>query len=301
MSSAAQRQPNGEMRVIYNMKGMLKLLTVLLIATISFVGASTHAAELKDVSYGIDTAQQMDIYTPEHARAAPVILMVHGGAWRFGDKNSRGVITNKAQRWVPRGFIVISTNYRMLPHADVLEQAADVARALAYVQQHASEWGADRSRIILMGHSAGAHLVSLLTADPALATRYGAERWLGTVSLDSGAIDVATIMQRKHLPLYDQAFGADPHLWAAASPTQVLTHEALPLLAVCSSIRRDQPCKQTHEYAALAKAKRVRTEVLEQPLTHAQIDDLLGTDSAYTRAVEAFMSSLDPAIDERLR
>jgi arylformamidase len=227
-------------------------------------------------------------------------VMVHGGAWRYGDKNSRGVVANKADRWVHRGVILISINYRLLPGTDVLEQAADVARALTYVQRHAKDWGGNADSIILMGHSAGAHLVSLLTANPTLAERQGAGRWLGSVSLDSGAIDVPTIMERPHLPLYDQAFGNDPEFWRATSPTRVLSSNALPLLAVCSSIRRDQPCKQTHQYAQLASEKRVRTEVLEVPLSHAEIDATLGLDSDYTRAVERFLSSLDPTVRQRL-
>lgn len=273
------------------------LFALLLLAT----SWSASAIEHKDVAYGPDAEQRMDVYAPADPSAAPIILMVHGGAWRFGDKNSRGVVTNKADRWVARGFIVVSTNYRMLPRANVLEQAADVARALKFVQQHARSWGGDPAKVVLMGHSAGAHLVSLLTANPQLAQQAGAQRWLGTVSLDSGAIDVPTIMQARHLPLYDKAFGNDPHFWNATSPTRVLTADALPLLAVCSSVRKDQPCRQAHEYAQRAQGQQVRAEVLEQPLTHAQVNASLGLPGDYTHAVEAFMGSLDPALATRLR
>ena len=89
---------------------------------------------MHDISYGNNQKQTFDIYSPPEPQSAPVIFMVHGGAWFLGDKTERSVIENKVARWVPRGFIVISTNYRMLPEADPLEQAKDVARAVAAAQ-----------------------------------------------------------------------------------------------------------------------------------------------------------------------
>jgi acetyl esterase/lipase len=297
-------QGGGQPRVIERVDPVMKLseqwLHTMTMALACMAAGACWSMSLEDVSYGQDRAQAMDVHAPSDAKDAPIILMVHGGGWRFGDKTSRGVVDQKIERWVPRGLIVISANYRMLPDADVLEQAGDVARSLAYVQAHAEAWGGDPRKVILMGHSAGAHLVSLLTADPDLALVHGAQRWLGTVSIDTGAIDVPAIMQRRHLPLYDQAFGADPEFWKATSPTHVITGKALPLLGICSSIRPDRPCDQTREYLEIAKSKQVRAEMLEQPLDHMKINATLGLESPYTRAVEAFMASLDPSVAARL-
>src|SRR5207247_470736 len=113
-------------------------------------------------------------------------FMVHGGAWVLGDKASPGVMENKVARWAARGYILLSVDYRMIPEADPLEQAEDVARALAAAQAKAASWGGDPSKFVLMGHSAGAHLVGLLAADPARAFKRGAKPWLGAVLLDSG-------------------------------------------------------------------------------------------------------------------
>ena len=252
-----------------------------------------HGTQLRrDLSYGADPAQALDVYSPsEGGPARPIIVMVHGGAWAYGDKYSRGVVQGKLGHWAPRGYLFVSVNYRMLPAQDVAGQAADVASALAFVQAHAREWGGDPSRLTLMGHSAGAHLVALLSADPALARSHGAERWNATVSLDSAALDVADIMQRPHLDLYDRAFGADPAQWRRLSPVDRLTREAVPVLAVCSTLRPDHPCDQAREYTERAKSLGVDGEVLPQELKHGQVNRELGAEENYTAAVDQFIAA----------
>ncbi|HKP16335.1 MAG TPA: alpha/beta hydrolase, partial [Gemmatimonadaceae bacterium] len=149
---------------------------------------------VRDVAYGTDPKQRFDVYAPKGVRNAPVILMVHGGAWRTGDKRSRGVVGRKVERWSREGIVVISVNYRMLPGTNPVEQARDVARALAAAQARLAEWGGDPGKVVLMGHSSGAHLVALLDARPSLATSLGARLWLGAVILDSAALDVVQTM-----------------------------------------------------------------------------------------------------------
>jgi arylformamidase len=254
---------------------------------------------LRDVAYGSDPNQRFDVYAAPDARNAPVILMVHGGGWSRGDKAAAQVVDNKLARWLPAGFVVISTNYRMLPQTAPLEQARDVARALAAAQAQAASWGGERGRFILMGHSAGAHLVALLNASPAIATQLGAAPWLGTVALDSAALDVVQTMEGRHFRLHDRAFGRNPADWRAASPYQQLGRGAPPLLAVCS-LRRDDSCAQARRLEAKARRLGLRSGVLERDLSHKQINQQLGEDGDYTRAVEAFMASLDPVVARAL-
>jgi acetyl esterase/lipase len=249
---------------------------------------------LRDVHYGDGAHETFDVYAPANARGAPVIFMVHGGAWRFGDKSARGVVQNKVAHWVPRGAVVVSVDYPMLPDTPPLQQARDLGRALAAAQRDAPRWGGDPRKFVLMGHSAGAHLVALISAEPALATSQGALPWLGTVALDSAAYNVATIMQARHLRLYDRAFGSDPAAWAAVSPIVQLQTEIAPFLAVCSSRRADS-CRQALAFAAKARGLGVRVQVLPEDLSHGEIDATLGAPSAYTAAVDRFLAGLDPA------
>ncbi|MGV8923280.1 MAG: alpha/beta hydrolase [Thermomonas sp.] len=142
------------------------------------------ARALRDVAYGSDPRQRFDVFLPAQPRNAPIILMVHGGGWSNGNKDNPGVVENKAMHWLPKGYVLVSTNYRMRPDTAPLDQARDVALALAKVQQLAPEWHADPSRVVLMGHSAGAHLVALVGASPTLWREAGAQRPRGVVSLD---------------------------------------------------------------------------------------------------------------------
>jgi acetyl esterase/lipase len=254
---------------------------------------------IRDVPYGADARHRFDVYVPANAKSAPVLFMVHGGAWFLGDKGMKRVVENKVARWVPKGFVFVSTNYRLMPAADPVEQARDVARALVAAQGQAASWGGDPGRFVLMGHSAGAHLVSLLASDPkALAP--GATPWLGTVALDSAAFDVEKIMDARHFPFYDRAFGKDRAYWKRASPFHAVTTKGAPLLAVCST-RRSDACPQAADYVAKASSLGSQASVLTQNLTHREINERLGEEPKYTRAVESFLASLHPSLATRLQ
>jgi len=253
---------------------------------------------IKDVSYGDDPRQRFDVYVPKDAKNAPVVFMVHGGAWFVGDKGMKRVVENKVARWAPRGFVFVSTNYRLMPSADPLEQARDVARSLVAAQAQAASWGADPARFVLMGHSAGAHLVALLASSPrSLAPK--AKPWLGTVALDSAALDVEKVMDARHFPFYDRAFGKDREFWKRASPFHVVTEKTAPILAVCST-RRSDACPQAADFVAKASSLGTSASVLTQNLSHREINERLGEEPRFTRAVESFLAGLDPSIASRL-
>lgn len=170
-----------------------------------------------------------------------------------------------------------------------------MAQAVAVAQRGANEWSLDPARFVLVGHSAGAHLVALLGADPKMLADAGAQRPLGVVSLDSGALDVPALMDMPRLPkLYRDAFGEDRNYWAATSPQHRLGRDALPMLIVCSSERRfpAPPCDEGRKLAKKAAQLSVRMEILPEPMSHKEINRELGAPSAYTEAVAGFIGSL---------
>lgn len=275
-----------------------RLFACLLLCCATLAGAAPAPGE-RDVAYGDDPRQRVDLYLPDGPGPFPVVVMVHGGAWRIGDKDNRRVVENKVARWLPRGIAFVSVNYRMLPDTAPLDQARDVARALAFLQQHAAAYRLDAGQLALAGHSAGAHLIALLAARPDLVAEAGARPWAGSVLLDSGALDVPAIMSARHFPFYDRAFGADPAYWQAVSPQQQLRRASAPLLAVCSSQRREA-CPQAAAFVAQARRLGGRAEMLAQDKSHGEINADLGDDPAYTAAVEAFLATLAPGFAERL-
>ncbi len=243
----------------------------------------------RDVAYGSAPEQRMDIYRPQKREKAPVIVMVHGGGWAHGSKSARSVVENKIAHWLPKGFIFVSVETRLMPKADPLQQAADVAAALAGVQQKAVSWGGDPGKIVLMGHSAGAHLAALVSADKSIGEKVGLKPWAATVALDSAAYDVAVVMkQPRHAKLYDTAFGKDPAFWAKASPTQQVKGGMPPMLLVCSTLRRIA-CLQAETFAKKVGGK---AKVLPVALRHGPVNSELGKDSDYTRNVDAFLASI---------
>jgi len=254
----------------------------------------------RDLAYGADRRQRLDVYAQPGLSGAPVVFMVHGGAWRTGDKSRSPVVQYKLEHWVPRGIVFVSVNYRLLPEADVLAQAADVSAALKFAQREAARWGGDPRRFVLMGHSAGGHLIALLAADPAAAQAAGLLPPLGSVALDSAVYDVPALMSQRHLRLYDKAFGQDPTFWQRSSPQAQLGTGVRPLLLVCSTLRRDA-CPQAAGFASGAQALGGRASVLPLALEHGEINAQLGQDGAYTRAVDSFLAGLDPQLAERLR
>lgn len=281
---------------------LLAFLAVL--AASPFFRAATPAAEaapsastLRDLAYGPDPHQRVDVYLPSNPVHAPTLVYVHGGGWQGGDKASPAGIDAKRRRWNARGAIVVSVDYRRVPAIDPIEQARDVGRALAWAQARAAQAGGDPDDFVLIGHSAGAHLVALLTAAPELQRETGARPWRATVLLDSAAVDVVATMQAPpDRPLFAQAFGDDPAFWQAASPRHRLKAATAPILAVCAEARPDS-CTRNRDFLARAANFGTRTRLLPVALDHGGINRRLGEDNAYTEAVETFLRQAGVRLD----
>ncbi|WP_417261803.1 alpha/beta hydrolase [Celeribacter sp.] len=252
--------------------------------------AAARANTLRDLPYGSHRLNTVDVYLPETSQNAPLAIMVHGGAWKTGDKSNGAVWRNKRRMFNDMGYIFVSVNYRMLPAVQPLEQAMDVARAMAFIQANAASWGGDAGRSVVLGHSAGAHLVTLLAADPELARSGGAAPWQATVALDSAVYDVEEVMEGSPARLYRQAFGDDPDYWRACSPMARLTQGRGPFLLVCST-ERSTSCTEARDFAAAVSGQGGEATVLPVALGHREINTDLGAQNAYTAAVLEFINA----------
>lgn len=246
-----------------------------------------------DLAYGPDPMHRLDVYHPDKPNGI-VIFMVHGGGWWRGDKEMPNVVDAKQAHYLPLGYTFVSINYRLVPQVDPLEQADDVARALAFCQGKARAWGCSADKFILMGHSAGAHLVALLASSPTLWLARGVRAWLGTVALDSAAYDVPSIMGGRHPSLYDNAFGKDPSFWRAASPYDRLSRAPQPLLLVAGITGGEETERYENVLSFSAKVTRLGglAQILPEDLSHGDCNGNLGLPGPYTDAVDAFLRSL---------
>ncbi|QIG80676.1 alpha/beta hydrolase [Stakelama tenebrarum] len=217
------------------------------------VPATAIQSDAREIAYGGDSLQRLDYY-PAPAAGAPLIVFVHGGGWKRGDKgNATG--ETKVRHFHDRGYAFASINYRLVPDSTVEQQATDVAHALGYLITHAPELGFDASRIVLMGHSAGAHLAALVGTDP----RYlrdaglGLDALDGVILLDGAAYDVSAQIAEGNRFMHDtyvQAFGENPARQRALSPLHQAAAPNAPAFLILH-VQRDDGRRQSQ---ALAQA-----------------------------------------------
>ncbi len=262
----------------------------LILAFLALFGTAAEAKSPATHAYGSHPDQRLDVYAPDRVENAPMIVMLHGGGWRRGDKAMSRVWEEKVAHWGGQGFLFVSVNTRLIPDADPVEQTRDLARAMAYIQSHARGWGGDSGRLVLMGHSAGAHVASLLAVREDIRSAAGVRPWDGTVVLDTAAVDVPAIMERRHPGLYDTAFGDDHALWHATSPIEHVSPGEGPFLLVCSTRRRDS-CPAARKFSRAAGAAGDSVSVLPVALSHGKINADLGKPSAYTEAVDTWIAA----------
>ena len=101
---------------------------------------------------------EMDLYHPDGPAPHPVVLVVHGGSWRSGNRGEPGALNRYL---AAHGYLVASVDYRFAPQFRFPAAAEDVGAAVAWLKANAASLGADASRIVLMGRSAGGHLALL--------------------------------------------------------------------------------------------------------------------------------------------
>lgn len=201
----------------------MKHLTRLLVAFALVSVVQVQAQDVKrDIPYA-DPAherQVLDIYSPTGAKNLPVVFWIHGGGWQAGDKTS---VQIKPQVFVQKGFVFVSTNYRLLPTVEMESIIRDVAKSLGWVHKHIAEHGGDPKRILVMGHSAGAQLAALVCTDDRYLKSEGVPFNVlkGCVPVDGDTYDVPAIIEtaetRRRVHAQPQAkfghrekFGNDP-------------------------------------------------------------------------------------------
>jgi arylformamidase len=155
----------------------------------------------------------------------PLVVGVHGGGWRRGDK--QGFTGDKAKLFNDQGWAFANVNYRLSdpaanPAVQYPTHNQDVANAVGYLVDHAEKYGLDPEQVGILGHSAGAGIVATVATDEQFLKKAG----LGLDALkcafpdDTEGYDVAARIADGGLAarIYENAFGTDPSVWKEASP-----------------------------------------------------------------------------------
>jgi acetyl esterase/lipase len=250
----------------------------------------------REFAFGPDPKQRLDLVKPSGVGRAPVLLFVHGGGWSIGDKAHAA--PDKAKWANGMGWAFASTNYRLVPQATVESQAADVASAIAWLRANADAQGLDSDRIVLMGHSAGAHLAALVGTDPqymkAAGVPLGAVK--GIVLLDGAGYDVPTQASAELnavKPMYEAAFSTDPSRQAALSPAH---HAATPNVSRWLILPVKQRLDSQAQSKGLADALNrsgAHAKVVAVPdATHMTLNRKLGSEGDFaTEEISKFLAA----------
>lgn len=210
-----------------------------------------------DMAYGNDGTQRVRLWKPS-ADQAPVIVFVHGGSWKAGTYlDSVGPI--KIGHLVKQGYAFASVNYTLIHDVTVEEQVQEVADAVGFLANNAGKLGLDPERTVLMGHSSGAHVATLLGTDTSYLEKAGVDirTVRGVVSLDGSNFNAATEMIDSPGPVAQgTAFGLGtdlPRLQAMSPPTY---HAKAPNAQsfLVFQVQRMGGIRQATEFTAALKA-----------------------------------------------
>jgi arylformamidase len=138
--------------------------------------------------------QVLDVYWPKEAKNLPVVFWIHGGGWQTGDKSD---VQIKPKVFTEKGYLFVSTNYRLMPSVDMTTLVQDVAKSMHWVHDHIAEFGGDPKRILVMGHSAGAQLAALICTDERYLKAEGLSLAItkACVPVDGDTFDIPAIIE----------------------------------------------------------------------------------------------------------
>jgi acetyl esterase/lipase len=227
----------------------------------------------RNISYAVvdDSELALDLYMPDGVAQPPLIVWVHGGAWRFGSRDAVEVI-----ELLDHGFAIASVSYRLSPVAPFPAQVHDLKAAVRFLRANAQGFGFDGTRIIAGGPSAGAHLAALVAVTNGSAEHEGrVGEYLETSSdvqaLISyfGASNLTSILDqstpfglRLRVPSLELLFGGPVEetedLARLASPVFFVDASDPPMYLLHGDQDPQMPINQTHELHGAAKAAGVK-------------------------------------------
>ena len=252
----------------------------------------------------------LDIYTPEEpaGKNLPVMFWIHGGGWQAGDKSD---VALKPKALTERGFVFVSTNYRLLPQVKMEEQIGDVTRSLGWVHKNIARYGGDPTRIFVGGHSSGAQVAALISTDDRYLRKEGVsfDVLKGCIPVDGDTYDIPKIiMTAEHRQTiyggkmftfgHRQKFGNDPEKHVDFSAvTHVAKNKGIPPFLLLYFPGNADTRAQAQRLESVLKAAQIPARSYgKNDSNHSRLNDDLGKpDDPATQELYKF---LDPLIGQ---
>lgn len=255
----------------------------------SLPGQTQAQVRYQDIPYAnVDERQMLDVYSKEGSKNLPVVFWIHGGGWQVGDKAD---VMQKPKSLTDRGFVFVSTNYRLLPSVDMETIVRDIAKSIRWVHDHIAEYGGDSDRIVVAGHSAGAQLAALVCTD----AKYLKEQNLsfkilkGCVPVDGDTYDIPAIITTAEIRCWvhkqpqatfghRQKFGNDPKKHIDFSAVNHVTKDIdiPPFMILFVSDHPDTNAQAQRLGSVLADSNISVQLVAGKNTNHSKINDDLG-------------------------
>jgi arylformamidase len=259
----------------------------------------------RDLPYGDAERQVLDIHAPQDAKNLPVVFWIHGGGWQAGDKAG---VAEKPKAFVERGFVFVSTNYRLLPKVEMETIFRDVAKSLGWVHKNIRQHGGDPDRLYVMGHSAGAQLAAILCVDDRYLKAEGVpfSALKGCVPVDGDTYDVPAIIETAETRLrvhgepppkngHRQKFGHTPEKHRDYSAvTHVAKDKGIPPFLILYVADHPDTSAQARRFATVLKAAEIPAVAFgARDTNHGKLNDQLGVaGDLATQALDAFLAGL---------
>jgi acetyl esterase/lipase len=188
-----------------------------------------------------DRKDRLDLYVPDGASRAPVVVSIHGGLLRQGDKSEEAYV---GQRFAAAGFVTAVISYRLSPSVTHPAHAEDAAAAVAWVKRNIADHGGDPAQLFVIGHSAGAYLAALIALD----SRYLGAHRLAPKDLRAVVPVSAFFYVDREGVAPDRpkdVWGTDAAVWRQASPSAHVNGAAPPMLVVYAD--GDEPWRRQQQ------------------------------------------------------
>lgn len=259
--------------------------------TLNALSASAAVTVTRDIAYGRDPRQRLDVYAPPGAAPGrPVVVFFYGGSWDSGSKADYAFVGEALAR---RGYLAVVADYRLFPQVAWPAFLMDCGFAVKWARDHAAEHGGDPGKLVVMGHSAGAYNAIELAVDG---------RWLAVAGLDRRVLAAAVGLSGPYdfLPLrtpeLQRIFGPEADR-ADTQPINQVRGPAPPMLLATGD--RDLIVSPGNTDRMAAKLRAVGSQVqiihypkLDHPLVVAALAPPLQGIAPVMRDVAAFIDAV---------